>query len=95
MKWSVWGGQGERRVRMTGVCCGQQVERWQTQKGWGEEEEPRLRYVESTVAREQPVRPVTRAFRSMGAKLRREAADGMMDGGGGGHDGGEPHGGRG
>lgn len=54
-----------------------------------------MRYVESTVAREQPVRPVTRAFRSMGAKLRREAADGMMDGGGGGHDGGEPHGGRG
>ena len=23
-------GQGERRVRMTGAFCGQQVERWQT-----------------------------------------------------------------
>ena len=53
-----------------------------------------MRYVESTVAREQPLRPVTRAFRSMGAKLRREAADGVMDVGGGGHDGGKPRGGR-
>ena len=50
-----------------------------------------MRYVESTIAREQPVRTVSRAFRSMGAKLRREAADGMMDVGGGGHDGGKPH----
>ena len=37
-------------------------------------------------------RTVTRALRSMEAKLR-EAADGMMDVGGGGHDGGKPHGG--
>ena len=58
----------------------------------GEEEEPHLRYVESTVAREQPVRTVSGAFRSMGAKLR-EAADGMMDMGGGGHDRGKPPGG--
>lgn len=50
-----------------------------------------MRYVESTIAREQPVRTVIRAFRSMGAKLRREAADAMRDVGGGGHDGGKPH----
>lgn len=45
--------------------------------------------MENTVAREQPVRTVSGALRSMGAKLR-EAADGMMDMGGGGHDGGKP-----
>lgn len=47
-----------------------------------------FRYVENKVAREQPVRTVSGALRSMGAKLR-EAADGMMDMGGGGHDGGK------